>query len=304
MKLFNLLFAAVLLHSVTVFAQPAPAAAPAPDAQQQLSEKEAWAKKLWDSLDRKTGEIKLDNGVATLKVPDEFYFLNPADAEKVLHDVWGNPPGSEVLGMLMPANTTPFDRDSWAVTIKYEEDGHVSDEDADKINYDDLLAEMKEDTKAESKERVKQGYDSVELVGWASKPYYDAISHKMHWAKEFKIGNTNENTLNYNLRVLGRKGVLVLNFIAGMNQKAVIDANLDKVMAIAEFDQGSTYKDFDPSIDKIAAYGLGALVAGKVLAKTGFFIAALLVLKKFGVVLLVGIGAFLRKFFGKKGANE
>lgn len=304
MKICNLLCSVLLLLSSTAFSQALPSTEPTPEAQQQAAEKAEWAKKLWDSIERKTGEIKLGDGVATLKVPDEFYFLSPQDSEKVLHEVWGNPPGSNVLGMLMPANTTPFEHNAWAVTIKYEEDGHVSDEDADKINYDELLTQMKADTREESKERVKEGYDAIELVGWASKPYYDPISHKMHWAKEFKIGKGDENTLNYNLRVLGRKGVLVLNFIAGMDQKTVIDANLEKVMSIAEFDQGSSYKDFNPSIDKVAAYGLGALVAGKVLAKTGFFIAALIFLKKFGVILVVGIGAFIRKIMGGKSTSN
>jgi uncharacterized membrane-anchored protein len=36
----------------------------------------------------------------------------------------------------------------------------------------------------------------------------------MYWAKEINFGGDSENTLNYNIRVLGRKGVLLLNFIA------------------------------------------------------------------------------------------
>ncbi len=301
---------ALLASSGALAADGAPAVAPTepPTAQteqpavQPLSEKEAWAKKFWESLDRKTGEIKLDNGVATLKVPEDFYFLNGKDAERVLTEAWGNPPGGKVLGMLFPAKATPFDKDAWAVTIEYEEDGHVSDEDADKINYDELLADMKKDVNESSKERVKQGYEAIELVGWASKPYYEPISHKLHWAKELKFGTSAEHTLNYNIRVLGRKGVLVLNFIAGMDQKSLIDSKLDQVLAIAEFDKGSSYTDFDPSIDKVAAYGLGALVAGKLLAKTGFFVVALLFLKKFGVFLVVGIGALFKRLFGKKDA--
>ncbi|MCB1744206.1 MAG: DUF2167 domain-containing protein, partial [Gammaproteobacteria bacterium] len=52
----------------------------------------AWARQLWESLDRRHGAVKLPNGVATLQVPDSFYYLSPADAEKVLVEVWGNPP--------------------------------------------------------------------------------------------------------------------------------------------------------------------------------------------------------------------
>ncbi len=117
----------------------------------------------------------------------------------------------------------------------------------------------------------------------------------MYWAQEIKFGADEVNTLNYNIRVLGRKGVLVLNFIAAMDQKQLIESKLDSVLALAEFDQGSTYSDFDSSTDKMAAYGLGALVAGKVAAKTGFLAAALIFLKKFGLVLVVGVGAFFKK---------
>lgn len=264
------------------------------------------AQALWDSLDRQTGRINLPNGVASLEVPENFYYLNPQDSEKVLVEVWGNPPGAglDSLGMLFPAESTPFDESAWAVTIEYEEDGYVSDEDADEIDYDDLLADMQAGAKEDSKARVQQGYEPIELVGWASKPYYDKANHKLYWAKELKFGEQEVNTLNYNIRVLGRKGVLVLNFIAGMDQKAVVDTQLDNVLAMAEFNEGSKYSDFNPDIDKVAAYGLGALVAGKVVAKTGLLAAALIFLKKFGVFLLVGIGALFKKIFSRGDKGE
>lgn len=271
----------------------------------EVSEEEKyakWAKSVWESLDRMTGEIKLPNAVATLNVPENFYYLAPKDAEKVLVDVWGNPPGQNTLGMLFPSEMTPFDNDSWAVTIEYEEDGYVSDEDADDINYSELLVQMKSDTNLASQERVKQGYEAIELVGWASPPYYDAATYKLHWAKEIKFANRSINTLNYNIRVLGRKGVLVLNFIAQIDQKQLIETNLNSVLALADFDQGSRYSDFDPDIDDVAAYGLGALVAGKVIAKTGFLAAAIIFLKKFAVLFIVAIGAFLKRIFKRKEA--
>ena len=258
-----------------------------------------WAKGLWDSMDRKQGEVKLLNGVATLNVPEGFYYLNSADTQKLLVEIWGNPPEAtaNTLGMLFPAESTPFDEGSWGVTIDYEEDGYVSDEDADKIDYQELLSQMKESTRDNSAERVKLGYESIELVGWASEPFYDKQSHKLHWAKEVKFGSQPENTLNYNIRVLGRQGVLVLNFIAGMSQKALIDNKIDTVLAMADFDQGSRYEDFNPDLDTVAAYGIGALVAGKVAAKTGLLAAAFIFLKKFGILILVAIGALFGKLF-------
>jgi len=186
------------------------------------------------------------------------------------------------------------------VTIEYDEDGYVSDEDADDIDYTELLDQMREGTAEASAERVQQGYEPIELVGWASPPYYDKAAHKLHWAKEIRFGEQPENTLNYNIRVLGRKGVLILNFIAGMSQKEMIDSKLDAVLSMAEFDQGSRYEDFDPDIDTVAAYGLGALVAGKVAAKTGLLAAALLFLKKFGIIVVAGVAGVFGKIFKRK----
>jgi len=272
---------------------------------EEMSEEDkyfAWASEIWNSLDRQSGIIEIEAAGAVLNVPENFYYLNPADAEKILADVWGNPPGQLTHGMLFPVDMTAFEENSWAVTIEYEEDGYVSDEDADEIDYGELLSQMKEDTRASSDERVQQGYETIELIGWAAPPYYDANEKKLHWAKEYRFGSEAANTLNYNIRVLGRKGVLVLNFIAGMDQKAVIEANIDTVLALAEFDQGSRYSDFDPDIDTVAAYGLGALVAGKVMAKAGFLAAALIFLKKFGVIIVIGIGLFLKRLFSKRTA--
>lgn len=271
----------------------------------EVSEEEKyakWAESVWNSLDRMTGEIKLPNAVATLNVPENFYYLAPKDAEKVLVDVWGNPPGQNTLGMLFPSEMTPFDADSWAVSIQYEEDGYVSDGDADDINYSELLEQMKSDTNLVSQERVKQGYEAIELVGWASPPYYDSATNKLHWAKEIKFANSAINTLNYNIRVLGRKGVLVLNFIAQIDQQQLIETKLNSVLALAEFDQGSKYSDFDPDMDDVAAYGLGALVAGKVIAKTGFLAVAFLFIKKFSVIFIIAIGAFVKRMFKRKEA--
>jgi uncharacterized membrane-anchored protein len=278
-----------------------------PPEQQMTAEQAQYllsAKKIWDSLDRRQGDIELLNGIVTLHVPDNFYYLSPSDSETVLTKVWGNPPGAgaDTLGMLFPAEATPFDESAWGVTIQYEEDGNVSDEDADAIDYDDLLSDMQAGTREASKQRVAQGFEPIELIGWASKPYYDKASHKLYWAKEISFGDGPDHTLNYNIRVLGRKGVLVLNFIADMDQKAVIDANLDSVLALADFNQGSRYEDFNPDIDKVAAYGIGALVAGKVAAKAGLFAAALIFLKKFGILIVVGAGAAFRKIFRRKTA--
>lgn len=300
MKLTHTFAVCFMLMAPIAYASNEDTVVPQEETTQQQAEYEEWAGQILASLQKNQGRISLPGTDATLNIPDEFYFLSAKDAETVLVDVWGNPPGQNVLGMIFPANFTPFDAESWAVTVEYEQDGYVSDEDAADIDYTELLVQMQQDTAEASKERVEHGYEPIALVGWAAKPFYDQAQHKLHWAKEIQFGDNEVNTLNYNIRVLGRKGVLVLNFIAGMEQLPQINQNLDSVLALAEFDSGAQYADFNPELDQVAAYGLGALVAGKVLAKTGFLALALVFLKKFGVFILLGLGALLRKLFAKK----
>jgi len=295
----TLITAALLALSLDTLAQSADSenSAQPTEAEQEYIN---WAQGIWNALNPQTGEISLSSSGATLSVPESFYYLNPKDADTVLVEVWGNPPGQETLGMLFPAELTPFDEASWAVTIQYEEDGYVQDDDADKIDYQSLLSDMQKDTATASNERVAAGYEPIELIGWAADPYYDATTHKLYWAKELKFGEDEINTLNYNIRVLGRKGVLVLNFIAAMDQNEIIESNLETVLGMADFDTGAAYDDFDPEIDKVAAYGIGALVAGKVIAKTSLIALGLAFLKKFGIFILLGVGALIKVLISRK----
>src|SRR4029450_9273352 len=118
--------------------------------------------------------------------------------------------------------------------------------------------------------RSKMGYPETQLVGWATPPRYDKATHKMYWAKELKFADSEENTLNYNIRILGRYGVLVLNAVAGMRQFNQIETNTPDLVKMVEFNQGNRYADFNSDTDKVAAYGLAALVAGGLAAKAGF----------------------------------
>lgn len=250
-----------------------------------------------------TGKISLPNGIATLDLPANFRYLSPDDSEKLLVEGWGNPPGNKTLGMIIPTETNPLSESGWGVVISYTEDGHIKDEDADKIDYNELLDNMKKESEEANKERVQQGYSAMHLVGWAEQPSYDKQTRKMIWAKEYGSDKQNENSLNYNIRVLGRKGVLVLNAVAGMKQISQIKNEMPAILAVTEFTKGNRYEDFDSKTDHMAEYGLAALVAGGVAAKMGLFAKLgimLLALKKFIIIGFVAAAAFLKKIFSKK----
>ena len=265
------------------------------------------AEALVSGLKFQRGEIALQKGLATLHVPDGFQFLNGPDAQTVLVKLWGNPPRSaDPLGMLMPADISPLSQDSWAVVVTYEPDGYVSDKEAEKINYADLLSQMQKDVASANDEREKAGYEPVHLVGWAKTPDYDSQTHKLYWAKELKFGSQPENTLNYNIRMLGRGGVLVLNAVAAMAQLSQIEQATPKILAAIDFNPGHRYADFNPKSDKMAEYGLAAVVAGTATAaavKLGFFKAlwvAILAAKKFIIVGLIALAGLFRKVFKRK----
>jgi uncharacterized membrane-anchored protein len=255
------------------------------------------------SLTFQQGDIVLPGSIATLKLPPAFRYLAPADAERLLVDAWGNPPGAKTLGMIFPAGVSPLDEQGWGVVITYDKDGHVKDGDADSIKYDELLKEMQEGVAEANAARKEKGYGTMALVGWAEAPRYDKASHKLYWAKELRFDDARQNSLNYNIRVLGREGVLVLNAVAGMDQIAHIKGEMQTVTAFTEFNPGNRYADFDAKSDKVAEYGLATLVAGGVAAKLGFFGKLFALLLAFKKLIFVGVavaGAGLLKLFGRK----
>jgi uncharacterized membrane-anchored protein len=141
-------------------------------------------------------------------------------------------------------------------------------------------------------------------VGWAAKPFYDKQRKLLYWAKEFKVQDAEENTLNYDIRILGRKGVLVLQAVSGISQLDSVNNNIDNILGMVSFNKGSRYQDFDSNVDDVAAWTIGGLVAGKVLAKAGI-IALVLKNIKLIILALAGFGGAIWRFItGRKKKQE
>jgi len=262
------------------------------------------AKQFLDSLQFQDGKITLPGNIATLDLPSGFRYLPPEQAKRVLHDAWGNPDGSGTLVMIVPAQLSVLDDAGWAVVITYDKDGHVKDDDANSIDYADLLKDMQQGVEEANEERKKAGYPATHLIGWAESPRYDAASHKLYWAKELEFDGAQHRTLNYNVRVLGREDVLVLNAVAGMDQLNMVKREMKSVIAFSDFAPGSRYTDFNGSTDKVAEYGLAALVAGGVAAKLGFFGKLFALLIAFKKLILIGgaalVGWLYKLFTGRE----
>ena len=102
-----------------------------------------------------TGRVTLSRGLATLDLPTDFRYLDPQETDIVLR-AWGNPPGHETLGMLVPAGVHVLTPEGWGVIISFSEDGYVKDDDAAKIDYGELLRTMQQATREANPERAKE----------------------------------------------------------------------------------------------------------------------------------------------------
>lgn len=257
----------------------------------QGQQEQQTAEQFLASLNFQKGKITLPGGIATLELPPAFRYLAPADTARLLEQGWGNPPGAATLGMIVPAEVSPLSEEGWGVVVTYDKDGHVKDDDADSIDYAELLQEIQESIADENKARKEEGYPAMTLVGWAEKPHYDKIQHKLYWAKELRTEGAKANGLNYNIRVLGREGVLVLNAVASLGQLDQVRTEMQQVTTFTNFTAGNRYADFNAQTDKVAEYGIAALVAGGVAAKLGFFGKLLALLVAFKKLIILGAAA-------------
>ena len=266
--------------------------------------------KFIDSVDNamkyQTGSITLPNGIAKLNVSKGFKYLNAEQSNFIISDIWGNPKRNDILGMIFPENSGPYGQQSYAFIISYDASGFVKDDDADKINYDDMLMQMQVDEVEDNKARVAQGYPSIHMAGWASKPFYDKTNKVLHWAKNLHFSDASDseaNTLNYEVRILGRKGVLSMNAVATLDELDSVKKDINTILAMPSFTDGNTYKDFDSKTDNVAAWTIGGLVAGKILLKVGFWgiiVKFLAVAWKFILLGIAAIWGVIKRFFGRK----
>jgi uncharacterized membrane-anchored protein len=300
MKIASLLcVASVILTTASIFSQ---------NPKHQLSQEER--QKIVDSLKWQTGSIPLSEGRVTVTLKDGYRFLNAADARKVLTDLWQNPPSND-LGMIFPDEAN---KGGWSAVVEnFAEEGYVKDDDADKLNPDSLLKEIQDSQKEANEQNKDSGYAQLEIVGWAMKPKYDKEAKKVTWATDLRDLESNRHSINYYVRILGRRGYLVVNVLGHADSLPAIEKDVPNLLTMIDFNEGHRYADFNGKTDKVAAYGIAGLIAAAVgvkLLKLGFLAAFfkpiwlfLLAAKKLVIAGVIAIGAFIKKLFGKKSAT-
>ena len=233
---------------------------------------------------------------ASVKIPSGYAFLGEADTSKLLQ-AFGNPPSSDHF-LIAPKSL------DWFAVFSYDDTGYVKDD--EKIDADDLLKSMQSGDKAGNEQRKKLGLEALYTDGWQVPPHYDTATKRLEWGLRLR-DEQGQYVVNYTTRLLGRTGVMEATLVTDPESLTKDVAEFRKVLTGFDYNGGYRYSEFKQG-DKVAAYGLAALVLGGAAAVAtkkgfwavlgGFFAAGW----KFIIAALVAMGAGIGKLF-KRGKS-
>jgi uncharacterized membrane-anchored protein len=229
-------------------------------------------------------------GQAKLAIPEGYSYLEPKEAAK-FEEMMQNPASGEE-GIIAPEDL------SWFGVFSFDDIGYVKDD--EKIDAEALLASLREGNEAGNEERRKRGWDELTITGWSVAPHYDSNTRRLEWAIAAESGGG--PIVNLKTRLLGRKGVTSAVLVASPEDLEAATVTFNQILGGFNYLPGQRYADMQKG-DKIAEYGLAALIAGggaAVAAKSGL-------LKSLWKVIALGgvaVAAAVRKLFGKKDAQN
>ncbi|MCC6745475.1 MAG: DUF2167 domain-containing protein [Acidobacteria bacterium] len=238
----------------------------------------------------------IGSNLAEVEIPRGYAWLGPEDAKKLLAS-WQNPTVGNELGLIAPDSETV----GWVLLFTFDDIGYVEDTERNSLDADALLTELREGTDAGNEVRRKKGWETLELVGWQQKPFYDPATNNLTWATRLRSVKEGD-TINHSIRLLGRRGVMSAELLVSPEDYSASIPSVTSLLGDFRFKEGSRYADFVPSTDKVAEYGLAALITGgavAVAAKSGL----LGKLWKLIVPAVIAAGVALKKFFGGKSSE-
>lgn len=299
---FGVLRALVMLLWASIGAAPI-LAQPAPSAAIQAQMQAAWEAAAKTAI-RGPADVKLLDQ-ASLKIKAEQVFIPAAEADKLMVAL-GNPSQPTRQGLIVSVD----DQQTWLVDVAWINEGYVRDGEAKEWKADALLESLKEGTEQANEDRVARGYTALEVVGWVEEPHYDAVSHRLVWSLSSRDRGAAADlpqTINYNTFALGREGYFSLDLITGADRIARDKQIATQLLASLDYVPGKRYADFDESTDKVAAYGIGALVGVVAAKKLGLLaVIGLFLVKawKLVVVGVVAVGAIVRRVLARRRSAE
>jgi uncharacterized membrane-anchored protein len=271
-------------------------APPAPsDPEASSPEQKAFIEKM-RALDWVKGPTSVSvEGNAKLAIPEKYLYLDAGNTAKFLELQHNLSNGREV--MVAPQNL------QWMAYLEFSDEGYVKDN--EKIDAAALLKTLKENTESANAERERRGWGALHLVDWATPPVYNTTTKRLEWATV--LDSQDGRAVNFSTKILGRRGYTSVIMVTDPANLSSAETTLDNVLTGYAFNAGETYADWR-SGDKVAEYGLAALIVGgvaAVAAKKGLFSVLagfLAVAWKFIAAAAVAAIAWLRRLFSRKQA--
>lgn len=226
---------------------------------------------------------------AQIRIPEGFVFTGPTGTPRFL-ELTHNLPNPQTVGVLLPT----ADDAGYVVFFDYDDCGHVSDEDRDSINADALLAQMQANNAAANEERRTRGWSVMQVDGWVVPPGYESATNRLAWGLRLR-SDAGESTANYDVRVLGRTGVMSVTLVCDPERVETLVPRLQSLLADFEFKAGHRYAEWRTG-DKLASYGLTGLIVGGgavAAAKAGWLAKLAVLFAKGGKALIVVVIAVL-----------
>ena len=265
--------------------------------QKKITDDEQWSKKVeslnWKNLEQKehSKEIKKANA-SILILEEEIYLDNFKDIDQ--YNWWNTGLAAEKDSVMLIRG------DGYTIYLDYIDEGYIKLDDWEKVNPTNFLKQMNETAKSNAEYLKNINLDYTTKIDWIFKPTLNKENNSVSYSYKVTWNSGIETMESKNL-ILGKKGHLesafVINYREDLNFKEESEFSRDFVNGVI-FRDGFKHSDYKPG-DKIAAAGIGGLVAGslgvKALAKTGL-LAKLL---KFWWILLAPL-AFLGKFLSGK----
>lgn len=239
---------------------------------QEPSEAEA----IYASLNWEVGPANYDvTRKASLDLPIGYDRLSASDTTKLMELMQNTSSGNEYY-------VGPEDG-RWFAVFSYEDTGHVKDD--EEIDADDLLDSIKEGTEYGNEERRSRGWAEMHIIGWEYKPRYSDTTNRLSWA--ILAESEGNEVVNYNTRLLGRTGVISATLVAEPEILSASVGEFEYLLDGFSYNSGDLYAEYKEG-DKLATYGLAALVTGG---------AAAAVAKGAGKGLFKAIGLGILAFF-------
>ncbi len=239
--------------------------------------------------------------IAEMNLPEDAVFVGGGSLERYFELTQNMYAGNEVGVVISP--------EGWSMYFDFDPIGYVKDDEKDALDAGELMDSMTANQQAANEMRLERGWDAMRMEGWATEPYYDPANNNLKWA--FRLSSSEDNHqsvwINENIRLLGRSGVMNVTLVADPEGFAMAEASADTLLAGGfSYVAGERYSEFKEG-DKIAEYGLAALVlggAGVMAAKSGL----LAKFWKFIVFGVIAVGVFFKRIWnsltGRKEPEE